>query len=193
MKLKFNTINHNGFPRKKEKLTVYLRIDNWNDYGYHTLYEIVLFDENAIKHDLGYVKIANFGQTMEARLNLPEQFEVLDNRFFSLGQSTEYYEEIQKLHPYVKGLFLSGLHDIVYEERLQTRAILEDVTSISLLRDTSWTSVQGQYKRILNGDATLSEYHFKYETFQTDKEAGYSLKFDVLPESNPPNNIHVLI
>ena len=168
-------------------------MDNWNDYSYHTFYEITLFDENETKHDLGHIKIANFGQTTEERIELPQQFESLEEQHFSLGQSSEYYETIQGLNPILKELLLVGLRDIVFNEGLQKRALEEDVTTISLLRDTSLVTVQGQYKRILSGDAVLTPYNFLYKTIQTRSETGYELSFNVIPNSNPPTNVHVLI
>lgn len=175
------------------KLSVYLTVDNWNDYSYCTLYEIVLFDEIGIKHDLGYIKIANFGQTTESRMELPEQFESLNEDYFSLGQSPEYYQTIQSLSTPLKTLFLSSIKDIVFDEDLRLRTLSEDVMQTSLLRGTTLVTIQGQYKRILNGDAPLTPYNFSYRTIQTITESGYELSFNVVPESNPPTNIHVLI
>lgn len=175
------------------RLSVYLILDNWNDFSYRTLYQITLFDENSIKYDLGYIKIANFGQTTEERIELEEEFERLDDKYFSLGQSAEYYQTIQSLNPRLKELLLAGLRDIVFNEELQAKALKEDVTNISLLRDTTLVTIQGQYKRILKGDAPLTPYNFSYKTLQTAKEAGYELSFDIKPKSNPPTNIHVLI
>ena len=174
-------------------LSVYLILDNWNDFHYRTLYQITLFDEHGTKHDLGHIKIANFGQTTEERIELPQQFEALDEQFFSLGQSVDYYEIIQSLSSELKELLLVGLRDIIFDEKLQLRALEEEVTKISLLRDTSLTSIKGQYKRVLDGGAILTEYNFEYETKKTDTEAGFKLEFNVNPESNPPTNIHVLI
>lgn len=193
MKLTFYTKARGSSLPETGKLSVYLRVDNWNDFSYRTLYEIILFDENGNKHDLKYIKIANFAQTTEKRIDLPEQFEALDEKYFSIGQSSEYYETIQGLNPQIKELLLSGLKDIVYDEELQERALQEDVTNTSLLRDTTLVTIQGQYKRILNGGVVLTPYNFSYKTLQTQKEAGYELSFNVEPESNPPTNIHVLI
>lgn len=174
-------------------LSVYLIVDNWNDFNYRTLYQITLFDENGTKYDLKYIKIANFGQTTEDRIELPEEFERLDEIYFSLGQSSEYYAAIQSLNPQLKELFLVSIKDIVFDEELQTRALEEDVTRTSLLRDTTLVTLTGQYKRILAGGAILTPYDFSYRTIQTTTEAGYELAFNVNPESNPPTNIHVLI
>ncbi len=173
--------------------TGYLVVDNWNDFSYRTLYQITLFDDTGIKHDLGYIKIANFGQTTEERIELPDEFESLDDRFFSLGQSVEYYQTVQSLNSDLKWIFLASLRDIIVDEKLQERALLEEVTTTSLLRDTSMVTLKGQYKRILNGNAVLTPYNFSYHTKQTTKEAGYELSFKVTPESTPPTNVHVLI
>lgn len=193
MKLKFYKKERDDWLPESGKLSVYLRIDNWNDYNFRTLYEIILFDENSKKYDLGYVKIANFGQTELERIEVPQEFEVLDGHFFSLGQSVEYYTIIQNLNPQLKEQLLIGLRDIVYNETLQEKALSEEVTRVSLLRDVSIASIKGQYKRILEDGAILSEYHFIYKTNQTENEAGFELECYVTPESNPPMNIQVLI
>lgn len=173
--------------------SVYLTLDNWNDFSYRTLYQITLFDENGSRHDLGYVKIGNFGQTTEERIELEEEFERLDDRYFSLGQSSEYYATIKGLNPQLIELFLVSIRDIVFDEQLQVSALIEPVVQTSLLRDTSLVTLKGQYKRILDGGAILTPYNFSYRTNQTATEAGYELSFNVNPESNPSTNIHVLI
>lgn len=193
MQLTFYTKSRNFRIPETSILSVYLTIDNWNDFNYRTLYQIVLFDENGHKHDLGYIKIANFGQTTSERIELEEEFEELDDRFFSLGQSSDYYVKIQSLNPQLKELFLIKIKDIIADESLELRALEEEVTRISLLRDTSIVTIRGQYRRILDGGAILTPYNFKYETVQNNNEAGYNLTFNVDPESNPPTNIHVLI
>lgn len=193
MELTFYKKEKDSWLPETGKSSVYLRADNWNDYSYRTFYQIILFDENGIKHDLGYIKIANFGQTTESRIELPKQFESLDEKYFSLGQSPEYYKTIQSLSIELKELFLNSIKDVVFNEDLQSRALVEDVMQISLLRDTTLVTIQGQYKRILNGDALLTPYNFSYKILQTVEESGYELSFNVVPESNPPTNIHVLI
>lgn len=178
---------------EKGNLSVYLKVDNWDDFGYKTTYDIILFDENGIKYQLGSIKIAFFGQTTEKRTELPVKFTHLDEQYFSLGQSVDYYVKIQSLNPVLKEQLLIGLHDIVYDKELQKRALNEDVTSTSLLRGTGLATIKGQYKRILAGGAILTNYNFQYKTEQSNNEAGYELTFSVKPNSNPPSNIHVLI
>ena len=193
MQLKFYKKERNEWLPTEGILSVYLKVDDWNDYSYQTLYEILLFDENGTKHDLGNIKIAYFGQTTEKRTELPTEFTQLDEQYFSLGQSVDYYIKVQTLTPELKEQLLVGLHDIVYDEELQKQALNEDVTTTSLLRGTALTTIKGQYKRILAGGVILTNYDFQYKTEQSDTEAGYKLTFSVKPNSNPPSNIHVLI
>lgn len=192
-KLTFYKKQRNFQLPRTSKLSVYLILDNWNDYSYRTLYQIILFDDRGERHDLGGIKIANFGQAIDDRIELEDEFDKLDDRFFSLGQSVEYYKTIQNVNSKLKENFLISLRDIVFDEELHVRALKEPVTKISLLRYSSLVTINGQYKRILDGGAILTPYDFSYKTKQTEKEAGYELSFDVTPESNPPTNIHVII
>jgi predicted ATPase len=193
MQLTFYTKPRGFKIPSSSRLSVYLIKNNWNDFNYLTLYQIVLFDENGDKYDLGYIKIANFGQTTEERIELEDEFQTLDQRFFSLGQSVDYYSSIQNLSLELKELFLLSVKDIIYDEELQSRALKEKVTNTSLLRDTTIVTISGQYKRILSGGAILTPYNFSYQLENNKTQAGYDLSFDVEPESNPPTNIHVLI
>ena len=73
--------------------------DNWNDwYTFWTLFSLVVFDENGERHNAGSVKIGQFGMTPTQELpDIPETFDALDERFFSLGQDENYYETINKI------------------------------------------------------------------------------------------------
>ncbi len=136
-----------------EPMHVYLAKSTWNDYGYYTLYRIVICDAKGIKYDLGHVKIANFGQTTETRIELLETFTQLDSQFFSLGQDPEYYANLQNLDKDLKELFLRSINDIAFNDELRVEALKEDVTKVSLLRNRSQVTIENQYKR---DDSSLS-------------------------------------
>ena len=73
------------------KNTVYLINDKWDDwFTYETQYVAYYVDNGGICQRIGFVKIAEMDQT-ERRAHLPEQFESLDEKFFSLGASEDYY------------------------------------------------------------------------------------------------------
>ena len=180
--------NDKLFPRHACK--VYLCYDNWDDFGYKTLYQIVIFDISGKKYDLGYVKIASFGQK---QTKIPPKFESLGSSYFSLGQSPEYYSLLSQMSAEIRDIFLASINDVIKNEELLNEALSEDVFTTSLLRDTSLVTIRGQYKRILDGGAILDDYSFGYETSCVNNQAGYKLYFEVFADSNPPTNIHVLI
>lgn len=189
------TGNKNGVPTPSQKPnTAYLKAADWDDFNYKTLFAFVVFDENGVRHDIGSVKIGRTSQKTGWSSNLlSKRFKSLDESFFSLGQSEEYYSIIQSLEPELRRNILESLKDVVYSEQQQSLATREEVFKISLLRDVSLTSVYGQYKRILQGGAIRTEFHFKYRLPQSSRTAGMTLEFHVDHESNPPSNVHVLI
>lgn len=175
----------------------YLWTDNWNDWWqFRTLYVLTYFDADGAKHDIGGVKIGQFRMGKEQdRPNLPTRFERLGARFFSLGQDVSYYTAVHNLGATVSLELLRALHDVVEDQDLFRRALDEDVAGVSLLRSVTARSVEGQFRRILDGGAALTEYSFRYDGPVPDDEGieRLTLDFRVNPDSTPPTNIHVLI
>jgi ABC-type multidrug transport system ATPase subunit len=181
-----------------EKNIVYLIEDNWDDwFTYSTLYIMHYIDEKGIKHRIGGVKIGQRGQSVRRPL-LPVLFTELDNNFFSLGSSEDYYERLNKLNESVdlREIILTSLNDIARNLDLLDEVRAYDVTQTSLLRDKTISTVKGQYNRMAGGGARLTDYEFSYfpANYCDDKEdVKIKLDFNVVPEEIPPTNIHVLI
>lgn len=185
----------NGAPGPSEKPnTAYLEENNWDDFGFKTLFSLVVFDKNGVRHDIGNVKVGckehKSGWISQC---INPRFKSLDESFFSLGQDEEYYSNIKSLDYEFRINLLSSLRDVVADGQIYDIAIKEDVFKTSLLREVSLTSISGQFKRILEGGSPLTEFHFKYKIPQGKSVAGLALEFHVDPESNPPSNVHVLI
>lgn len=175
----------------------YLITDNWDDwFKYSTQYDLVHHDAGDQTTLIGQVKIGQFTmQEGQRSPDIPFDFEVLDSRFFSLGQDNSYYFALNELGAEIRDGVLRALRDVALDEDLFRRALEEDVTGTSLLRSVPQATVEGQFRRLARGGARLSKYHF---TYTSAKEAQgrfppISLEFDILPESQPPTNIHVLI
>ncbi|WP_088227388.1 AAA family ATPase [Desulfosporosinus sp. FKB] len=182
---------------KSPHFQAYLIEDKWDDwFEFSTLYSLVFVDRDGEIHYLGGVKIGQFNMSKgQRRPLLPEEFDGLDQNFFSLGQDASYYEELNDLGDEIRDRLLTALNDISIDDELLQRAIGERVTKISLLRYVSTTTVSGQFRRLALGGVKLSRYQF---TYKAPKSRGSNarpieLSFNVEPESNPPTNIHVLI
>jgi hypothetical protein len=85
--------------------------DRWNDYGYVTMFQLLIIDDAGTWHELGSVKIGGFGvlEGWTASPDLPLQFRLLDDRFFSLGQDDTYYEKLAGLGPEIRVEVLTAL------------------------------------------------------------------------------------
>jgi len=175
----------------------FLREDNWNDwFTYSTMYTLSYFDYAKEEHIIGSVKIGQFGMEKEQNsAAIPENFDYLDEEFFSVGQDESYYGDLNSLGEGIRDRILSGLNDFALNQELFSRALTEKVTGESLLRGVAPATVRGQFRRMATGGARLSEYRFSYTAPKRrgSKAVPIQLDFSIEPESLPPTNIHVLI
>lgn len=175
----------------------YLTYDNWDDYGYKTLFDAVYVDAHGETHRIGPIKIGYAGMECGRTFDqIPRNFSSLPNIYFSLGQEDKYYSNIASLGDEKRKEILSALQDLAFDLSIFEQYEDEDVLGTSLMRSISSFSVQSQLHRIANGGARLTEYNFSYsfpenEGFKNDSTVDMS--FSVRPESNPPTNIHVII
>ena len=174
----------------------FLLTDNWDDwFKFSTLYSLVIFDEDGERHSIGGVKIGQFNMADDQRrAAIPNDFELLDERFFSLGQDDSYYADLNRLGAATRDRVLRALRDVSLDTELFERALEEKVTGTSLLRSVTRATVEGQFHRMAQGGARLTDYEFSYTApVRRRKAAPLELTFTVAPESHPPTNVHVLI
>jgi predicted ATPase len=194
-----NFIVRSEYPLRKniEPGTFVLVADKWDDYfKFSTLYALYIVDENEELQEVGNLKIGQFNMERKQRSpELPKRFEQLDERFFSLGQDDEYYLRLNDLGDATREEILRALNDIAKNEQLYEKAKNEKVSIDSLFRFAPETTVKIQFRRMANGGARLSRYDFIYHSPSGKNSAipQISLDFHVVPDSNPPTNIHVLI
>lgn len=182
---------------KLARSVAYLLTDNWNDYWkFWTLYSLVVFDDDGVRHDIGGVKIGEFGMGEDkVRPDIPTPFDKLGDQFFSLGQDDSYYGELNDLGHVTRERILRALNDVAFDEDLFARALDEKVMGTSLLRSVSRATVKGQFSRMAGGGARLTRYEFCYSTPKAGRGHNklMTLSFTVEPSSYPPTNVHVLI
>jgi predicted ATPase len=195
MELTFKKIKRSSYPPQTEKLIAYLCEDNWDDYDFKTSFSLIVFDVNGTQHNIGNLKLGIVGlDSGWASEKLPDTFGSLTDSAFTLGQDEEYYKNIRSLLSEELGnQLLEKLKDVAYLKKSFDIAIKEDVFKTSLLRSVSVSVIHGQYSRILNNEAPLTEFNFSYKKQQTEKSAQIDLSFKVTPGSLPSSNIHVLI
>lgn len=193
----FDVLSVGTRPPAGARSRAYLLMDNWDDwFKYSTLYSLVIVGSDGEWHTIGGVKVGQFGMHDEQRRpTIPEHFEELDERFFSLGQDDSYYDALNSLGADIRDRVLRAPRDVALNLDLFERALEEKVTGTSLLRSVGRATVIGQFHRMALGGARLSRYEFSYTAPATGRAQvePLSLTFIVEPESYPPTNVHVLI
>lgn len=195
--MKFFVIPNLGQVPAEAVNTGYLWTDNWNDwFEFCTLYVFTYYDKNGERYDFGGIKIGQFDWKSEQRRpEIPSEFTELDHRFFSLGQDPDFYVSLAKLDDDEREGIARGLKDVVSDADLYLRTLNEKVMGISLMRDVDQSTIEGQYRRILDGGEILTNFNFHYQGAKTGSEfrGALTMDFSVEPESKPPSNIQVLI
>lgn len=193
--MRFRVLARGGWPPSSARPWCYLRTDNWDDFGYKSLYDLVFVDQNGEQHEVGSVKIGRLGMgDATGRPEVPSEFTTLPPDCFSLGQDDTYYENLNRLGESVRDAILRALRDVALDSALFAQVRREKVTGVSLLRSVSVASVQGQFHRLATGGARLSRFAFGFTPpAPASSTASPSIDFSVEPESSPPTNVHVVI
>ena len=169
--------------------------DNWDDFTFKTMFALSVYDENGKYVKCGSLKIGFKGQSggrTADELQLP--LDCLPQPFFSLGQDVEYYKTIRNdLSEDFSASLLEALRDVVFDESLLLSVKSEGSFTTSLTRGLRMSVIEGQFKRVLEGGAPLTDFEFFYRDPGSDKTAAIEMSFDVEHGSKPPTNIHVLI
>lgn len=185
--------------------TVCLEYIHYDDYGYCTsfrAYYIGPLTDFIIK-ELGYVKIGHIKLEKHVRpgtsLNGYESYSIfslmptdyfneLSDSFFSLGEDISYYKNIAELFGDNLYKYCENLQDLAYDFDKFNELYESRETSLinSLMRSLHYPNVE-QFNRIVNGEAELTRYNI---TFTYEEQ---EILINVIPNSLPPSNIHVLI
>jgi len=115
--MKFFNIGRKAFTPPKGKAIVYLVVDRWDDFGFETQFSMVVYDEHGERFSIGKVKIGYFKQAEGENTfeNIPDTFDSLDSKYFSLGQDVEYYSAIkEKIPDELSEKIMSGIQDVAY-------------------------------------------------------------------------------
>jgi predicted ATPase len=178
-----------------EPNSAYLKIDHWNDYAYVTMFNLYVYDEHGVKHEIGQVKIGFVGQDSSKSTygSLDKSFNCLPNNYFSLGQDIDYYQNLASLSTQLKEHILKDLNDMVFNSSFVDLAQDEYVFSTSLLRDVSLSVIKGQFKRVLDGLPPLTSFKFSFKRLEQANMSGIDLSFSVKESSKPSTNIHAII
>ena len=170
---------------------VVLRNDNWDDYGFKTLFHPVIHITPNQSVDLRRVKILRLGQE-SGRTEIREIFDELDESYCSLGQELAYYESLLALPDNVAKSYLEALRDVVADSTILNSFRLEDGFSVSLLRDGPAERALNDAPGLLQGKiADDDELEFTFHTKFGTNEFATHFRFLKIP--GIPGRINAVI
>lgn len=196
MNIKFKIIDRGQPTPSGNSNTVFLKIDQWNDYSFITMFEVYAYDENCIGHDLPAIKIGFIGQTVATSTysTLEKEFDQLNENYFSVGTDVDYYRKLfTHFSAEWRENFLTRMRDVVKIPSILNMAKNQAVFETSLLRSVSINTIKNQFTRVLSGDAPPTDFHFDFFLPGTPAFAEYDLEFLVKAGSLPSTNIHAII
>jgi predicted ATPase len=192
----FTTVARINRRQLSGRRQAFLVSDNWDDFGFKTLFELVLFDDDGNRIDVGPVKIMRRGMP-HGRVELPgTEFDLLTENYCSLGQEQNYYESLVANAPDLREQILSSLRDCVFDLTIFEQFASEPAMNASLMRSISERKIRETFRGALTGQVPLTAFHFSYRypapqvVVQTKPPR---LDFSVYPQSSPPTNIHAII
>ena len=133
--MKFRVVE--GFARPeslRDESLVILRKDNWDDFGFKTLFQAELLTAGGELIELGPVKILKAGQTSGFTPLSGALLDALDSTYCSLGQDVEYYEKLASLGKAERAEFLKSIRDAATDSEIASAFSSEEGWQVSLLR-----------------------------------------------------------
>lgn len=162
----------------------YLVKDNWNDFGYETLFVLHYYD-GVTNKEIGGVKIRNYQNNSKTDIN--DLISGNNENIFSLGNGKDFYLNLIELDNEKKLFILKEMNDIAYNLDLFERIKDLDIIKESLLRWVSPLTIKGQFNRIIENKVELTSFEF---TFNNDE---FKIDFEIEPKSKPQTNLQEVI
>ncbi|ASY71336.1 ATP-binding protein [Sinorhizobium fredii] len=132
-----------------------LQRDDWNDYGFCTLYHLH-YRHGGKSTDVTYiggVKILKRGQKAGDRQSIREPFRSLGSRFVSVGTSLDYYQRLNDISSNRRASIMDALNDAVANPELIDLFSDEEGWETSVFRDNrEWRSFLADARILYEGN-----------------------------------------
>jgi ABC-type transport system involved in cytochrome c biogenesis ATPase subunit len=177
-------------PNQLSQGVCYLRKDNWDDFGFKTTFQLHYCSKVGDLIEIGSVKIMSNVDASPSTDFESVEFPSLPDHYCSLGIGQGYYEELMGLSIETRIEILVGLRDCVYDHKIYEMFRVTRAFQTSLVRSVQESDIKLRFHSILTGNAVPTTFKFSYKV---NTQADAIIDVSVVPASNPPSNIHVLI
>jgi predicted ATPase len=178
------------YKNRKVNDSICIIEDNWDDFGYRTLFQVSFVDTNGNEHRLGSLSIGYAGQG-KGHTIIPSEFVSLPDNYFTLGDK-DYYEAIKDRGDAFRKEVLSALNDMAYNTDIYLKYSSQPVVYTSFFRFITPADLLRKFKPLAEGKAIPTPFHYSYKISNPDGSE-CEMEFNVDPESIPATNIHAII
>ncbi|MCL2190076.1 MAG: AAA family ATPase [Defluviitaleaceae bacterium] len=169
-----------------------LRSDNWNDFGFYTVYYADYYGADMNKIELGAIKILKRG---ERRTPLDNKFERLSTEYCSVG-NRHYYKKLKEISMEIYYYVLTALCDCIYDDKIAESFRYAEGFRDSLNRDGNFISLKKWFD-LFSNNITDDPREFQFKFFSClgiDNEGSVEAEFDFTEiNEHIPNRINVLV
>jgi predicted ATPase len=166
--------------------------DNWNDFGYHTLWKahIYLTEGNKILAlDLKILKedVDNPGEAIRFS-GLPERFDLpLSDEFCSLGQSLKYYEQLRDAGQEIYEPYFATLRDVAIYPEIGEYFVQVNGFEKSLLRFSEAEKAFHEARFLFSTESANQSFEFNFTCTVPGAAVPHVVNFDF---SLHPTHLH---
>lgn len=190
MRIYTQTFRKQGPKVPSETPSLVLVIDNWNDFGFQTLFNAFYFSKrDAEPVELGQVKVLQRGKS---RTKIEDGIAKLPDEYCSLGQTAEYYAHVQKLSPKRRSGILTALRDIRHRPSIAHRFEEDPGFKTSLLRENEALRLYEEAAAGRPSDLGTVDY-FTFRTSLPNARHPHEVDFDFREHDMLPNRVLALI
>lgn len=198
MKIVISTNSSGAWPEGVDQTYphIFLTRDNWNDYGFETKFFASLELSADASITLGAVKVGAINYSSDQRMRdiLPAEFFALDENYFSLGQSINFYYELLNLEPNIRAAYATAMRDIPLLNLPVEQLRAEDVFETSLLRTSGAREALDKAPALFNTQVDDRKVGvFEFETKFENAGAPHRIRFDFAEDNGLPHRINVLV
>lgn len=177
-----STSKHTHHPPAELPAFVLAANLGWNDYNFKTLFSLFFHSENEIQY-VGEVKISD-GISRATANSLPKTFQKLEGKYCSLGQSFEYYQNLEKITgPYFRSV-LYDLKDCAFYHEVSEDNEKNEIFLKSLTRSDVAERILRVCKHFILGYDLNNLFSFKFVFKPNFSDSAIEVPFDFSNKSD---------
>lgn len=169
-----------------------LKYDNWNDYGFRTLFDLIFYDSPDSFINLGKVKIMK-RETNPTYDSLQTTFTQLSKDYCSLGEKEYYYKKLKEILGDKFSSFLLAIRDVAIFPKIYEQFETDNIFKTSLIRFNETERLARTIRYDIEGISPNEYFKFNYEHRPPYADNKVILNFDFEYNTDFEHRVYAVI